>query len=715
MRGSGQSPGIIPLSIMELFKEIAKGKEKAYQVRVSYLELYNETINDLLVAENKDLEVRESLHGVYIKDLCEIEVRSPEQALEQLYSGDVLKKVGETKLNEQSSRSHTVFRLNIQSKPVDSSDETAIVSQLNLVDLAGSEGVSRTKAEGIRLREGVNINRSLLALSNVIYRLSVSSGKFINYRDSKLTRILQPALGGNSKTAIICTISQLKINYQESYNTLLFGVKAKKIKNSVKVNEVIENTDKRLQFALKEIKKLKDELKHIKGSKQKEVCSLAESIVSIWENKVERLRELITKRAIESGESQIISGFEAMKEEFLKLTRILCNAQGDNLGKKTFENVKCETLKQESKDLECSQKMETDGMNLCETVEATNTEIKRITELECKLKNERQKRVVAEEEKTQLRRNAEQILCESIEECERLYIELKETIDAKDKLQLEHNLCRNELEALKKGLNFPLQSEDTRKKDDLIVLYQSNNEFLKKELARVRGENAAKECGKKETARGRRELPSPRNVPARVDSDQSRKKTRNEMEVLKEAKKQDEYEKKNKQLTSKIKECMKEIEGLKTDKNALLLKLKQIKKNDITEAMNIQLVAKENVIQQLLKEKDELVYANSEAVKALEGRLKEREKEVELANRRLRGMESKYRKLYRKLEDSLADEKLVDKMNLRVSEESNFECKVKVIEILDQSEYLKTIKDFPCLRNKRLSPENKENVNELNN
>ena len=116
------------------------------------------------------------------------------------------------------------------------------MSQLNLVDLAGSEGASRTQADGLRLREGSNINRSLLALTNVINRLSSASGgkTFINFRDSKLTRILQPALGGNSKTAIICTMTQTLANYQESVNTLHFGQKAKHVKTTVNVNEITQ-------------------------------------------------------------------------------------------------------------------------------------------------------------------------------------------------------------------------------------------------------------------------------------------------------------------------------------------------------------------------------------------------------------------------------------------------------------------------------------------
>jgi centromeric protein E len=113
------------------------------------------------------------------------------------------------------------------------------MSQLNLVDLAGSEGATKTQTDGLRLREGSNINRSLLALSNVINKLSSSGSKsFINYRDSKLTRILQKALGGNSSTAIICTMTQTLPCYQETINTLHFGQKAKHVKTTVNVNSI---------------------------------------------------------------------------------------------------------------------------------------------------------------------------------------------------------------------------------------------------------------------------------------------------------------------------------------------------------------------------------------------------------------------------------------------------------------------------------------------
>lgn len=182
--------------------------------------------------------------------------------------GDEARNTAATKLNELSSRSHTVFRINIRSQEVGDQTQRYKVSQLNLVDLAGSEGASKTQAEGIRLREGQNINRSLLALSNVINRLSQSSGssrQFINYRDSKLTRILQPALGGNSQTAIICTMTQTVSNYQETVNTLQFGQKAKNVKTTVNVNEIEASKQgaQEIQAALNELARAKKTIKEL--------------------------------------------------------------------------------------------------------------------------------------------------------------------------------------------------------------------------------------------------------------------------------------------------------------------------------------------------------------------------------------------------------------------------------------------------------------------
>ena len=171
---AGGEEGLIPLSIREIFELIELDGSREFEITVSYIEIYNESVNDLIEPTNKNLEVRESIsNGIYINRLCEKPVDGYEDVIAELIKGDEFRSISATKLNELSSRSHTVFRINISSRALNASGKgTQRVSQLNLVDLAGSEGASKTQAEGIRLREGHNINRSLLALSNVINKLS---------------------------------------------------------------------------------------------------------------------------------------------------------------------------------------------------------------------------------------------------------------------------------------------------------------------------------------------------------------------------------------------------------------------------------------------------------------------------------------------------------------------------------------------------------------
>jgi len=230
----------------KLNHEEESNKDIKVNLKASYLEIYNETVNDLLDVTKKNLEIRESLQrGVFVNNLTEIPIGSNyDKAMQLLKQGEAVRVTAETKLNDKSSRSHSIFRLFLEiTRTIDNKQKT-LVSQLNLIDLAGSENVSKAKTEGIRMKEGSNINKSLLALSNVIQKLSSNPKSFVNYRDSKLTRLLQPALAGNSKTMIICTITEAIPSYSETLSTLLFGTKAKSIKTSIKVNEFLDEKGK---------------------------------------------------------------------------------------------------------------------------------------------------------------------------------------------------------------------------------------------------------------------------------------------------------------------------------------------------------------------------------------------------------------------------------------------------------------------------------------
>ncbi|KAM4633781.1 centromere-associated protein E [Polymixia lowei] len=249
MMGSDLVPGVIPLAMEDVFQTIKNFPKKEFLLRVSYMEIYNETVTDLLVDswKRKPLEVREAINkNIYVADLTEELVTSPAQALAWIRKGEKNRHYGKTKMNQRSSRSHTIFRMILESRersdPAsgENADGAIIVSHLNLVDLAGSERASQTGAEGTRFKEGCNINRSLFILGQVIKKLSEESQRgFTNYRDSKLTRILQNSLGGNAKTVIICTITPATVD--ETLSTLQFASTAKNMKNDPHVTEVSDD------------------------------------------------------------------------------------------------------------------------------------------------------------------------------------------------------------------------------------------------------------------------------------------------------------------------------------------------------------------------------------------------------------------------------------------------------------------------------------------
>ncbi|XP_058460686.1 uncharacterized protein LOC131436163 [Malaya genurostris] len=264
MMGNEEEPGVVPLTAQEIFKEIENSKDRQFLIRVGYIEIYNEKIFDLLDKSNANLKIFETACGDVTLNYKEVITNCPEQIMQHLEEGNKIKRIGDTNMNERSSRSHTIFRITIESSDVGRTEgdenDAVQISTLNLVDLAGSERADQTGATGSRLKEGAHINKSLLSLSCVIQKLSENADnlKYINYRDSKLTRILQASLGGNAATSMICNITPAALD--ESYYTLSFAMRAKTIKNKPIVNEVISEAAmmKRLQ---REIKRLQDELK----------------------------------------------------------------------------------------------------------------------------------------------------------------------------------------------------------------------------------------------------------------------------------------------------------------------------------------------------------------------------------------------------------------------------------------------------------------------
>ncbi|XP_022374056.1 centromere-associated protein E isoform X1 [Enhydra lutris kenyoni] len=267
MMGSEDYLGVIPRAIHDIFQKIKKFPDREFLLRVSYMEIYNETITDLLcdTQKMKPLIIREDFNrNVYVADLTEEVVYTSEMALKWITKGEKSRHYGITKMNQRSSRSHTIFRMILESREKgepSNCDGSVKVSHLNLVDLAGSERAAQTGAEGVRLKEGCNINRSLFILGQVIKKLSDGQvGGFINYRDSKLTRILQNSLGGNAKTRIICTITP--VSFDETLSTLQFASTAKYMKNTPYVNEV-SSDEALLKRYRKEIMDLKKQLEEV--------------------------------------------------------------------------------------------------------------------------------------------------------------------------------------------------------------------------------------------------------------------------------------------------------------------------------------------------------------------------------------------------------------------------------------------------------------------
>jgi len=262
MVGYGNNKGIVPLAFEELFAKIEKdpNKETKHQVTFSMLEIYMEAVADLLVAKGSGskggLKVRQNpkLGRFFVQGLSKVPVSSFKEIDARMEEGTSNRTVAATQMNATSSRAHTVVTLEYQQIMVgDDGKKTTRTSEINLVDLAGSERAESTGATGDRLKEGAQINKSLSALGNVISALA--AGKKAPFRDSVLTKLLQNALGGNSKTIMIAALSPADINYDETLGTLRYADRAKQIKNKAAVNE--SPTDKLIRELKEENAKMK--------------------------------------------------------------------------------------------------------------------------------------------------------------------------------------------------------------------------------------------------------------------------------------------------------------------------------------------------------------------------------------------------------------------------------------------------------------------------
>ncbi|CAH1184025.1 unnamed protein product [Phaedon cochleariae] len=253
--------GVIPRAAFHIFHELGHMSNVEINVKVSYIELYNEEIRDLLSEDECALQMYSDTKGtVSIQGLKEVSVHDSEGILKLLQRGIVKRQIAPTLMNHQSSRSHTVFTISVNTRESTASgDDILKAGKINLVDLAGSENIARSGCMAMRATELANINRSLLTLGRVIQALADKSQKHVPYRDSKLTRILQDSLGGHTKTVIISTVSPAHTSHEETTSTLEYATRARDIKNTPIINEKMTKHEM-IDGLVKEIDRLQKDL-----------------------------------------------------------------------------------------------------------------------------------------------------------------------------------------------------------------------------------------------------------------------------------------------------------------------------------------------------------------------------------------------------------------------------------------------------------------------
>jgi hypothetical protein len=333
MMGTPDQPGLIPRTCEDLFERIEAAQNEnaniAYNVRVSYFEVYNEHVRDLLVpvVPNKGpnyLKIRESpTEGPYVKDLTEVPVRNIDEILRFMKKGDDSRTTASTKMNDTSSRSHAVFTIMLKQihHDMETDETTERSSRIRLVDLAGSERAKSTEATGARLREGSNINKSLTTLGRVIAALADPKAlrgskrkDIVPYRDSILTWLLKDSLGGNSKTAMIACIAPS--DYDETLSTLRYADQAKRIRTRAVVNQDHISTaerDAQIAAMAEEIRLLQ---LSVSDSRQREKnAKEAEERLEEYQDRVAMMQRMMEERGMvaESKIKKLQTENEALK------------------------------------------------------------------------------------------------------------------------------------------------------------------------------------------------------------------------------------------------------------------------------------------------------------------------------------------------------------------------------------------------------------------
>lgn len=329
----------------ELFHQIEQlSEDRKFDIGISYLEVYNEQVMNLLT-KSGPLVLREDSNGVVVSGLVLKQIHNADELFDLLVIGNKNRTQHPTDSNAESSRSHAIFQVHI--RMTDKKSSVRRMVKLSMIDLAGSERAQSTKCVGLRFKEGANINKSLLALGNCITALA-DGRKHIPYRDSNLTRILKDSLGGNCRTLMIANISPSSLTYEDTYNTLKYASRAKNIKTTLQKNVLGTNMPK--EFLLKKYNMQTSELDKLKSENEK-----LKERVKMLESELADQQTLLAKKAATPVVNVIGPGGDSDQNDWhLKIEEFYSNFR------KIYE--KCLTLQSAEKVLNyrisCKEKIE---------------------------------------------------------------------------------------------------------------------------------------------------------------------------------------------------------------------------------------------------------------------------------------------------------------------------------------------------------------------
>ncbi|XP_062513671.1 kinesin-like protein KIF3B [Corticium candelabrum] len=466
MTGTEEDPGVIPLMHQDMFRRIESSPSNMqFLVTVSYLEIYQEVIYDLLNPSGKDMKVRQHPQlGIYVEDLAELVVRNEDEIAQLQEQGNKVRKMAATEMNHSSSRSHAVFMIQIEQKDSEADNVQGLRAKINLVDLAGSERADSTGAEGKQLKEGAAINKSLSALGNVINALADPKKRttHVPYRDSKLTRILQESLGGNCVTVMLAMISPADVNHGETLSTLQYANRAKNIQNVSRKNED-ENT-RIIRELRDEIARLRQSLAHSGGAGPSH-------------EEIQRMEGMISDLQIAKRQTW---------DEKEKLSAMFEDERRKNLASKGMLDWVMDTLKKENKEVhERLQALGDEKDKLAAQYKLKKKEVDDVKDdLQTKI-NDYSKYDKSEAQTAE----AKQLVTQIHKVKERLKKENEELKDLKQKIRDVQEKIRSQKEDAEAHATFLAGNRELREmieKDEREKVERENKMFLSEELDKMK-------------------------------------------------------------------------------------------------------------------------------------------------------------------------------------------------------------------------------------